>query len=128
MELSLSLSPHFTSFLNASLCDYATRLNKLVGTEVTNKHQASAYDVEHRINCSLAEINRAVAKMEDSVPHAPIESPGSDCSDRTADTAELMEIIHKHDITPRAIAEEEDELSPEFDSALDAIYGKSTED
>jgi len=58
------------------------------------------------------------------VPHAPIESPGSDCSDRTADTAELMEIIHEHDITQRAIAEEEDELSPDFDSALDAIYGK----
>ena len=62
MELSLSLSPHFTSFLNASLCDYATRLNILVGTEATNKHQASAYDVEHRINCSLAEINRAKPK------------------------------------------------------------------
>ena len=124
MELSLSLSPHFTSFLNASLCDYATRLNKLVGTEETNKHQASAYDVEHRINCSLAEINRAIAIIEDSVPHAPIQSPGSDCSDRTADTTELMEIIHEHDITQRAIAEEEDELSPDFDSALDAIYGK----
>jgi len=124
MELSLSLSPHFTSILHASLCDYATRLNKLVGTEVTNKHQAQGYDVEHRINCSLAEINRSLAKMEDSVPHAPIESPGSDCSDRTADTAELMEIIHEHDITQRAIAEEEDELSPDFDSALDAIYGK----
>ena len=124
MELSLSLSPHFTSFLNASLCDYATRLNKLVGTDVTNQHQASVYDVEHRINCSLAEINRAIAIIEDSVPHAPIQSPGSDCSDRTADTAELMEIIHEHDITQRAIAEEEDELSPDFDSALDAIYGK----
>ena len=124
MELSLSLSPHFTSFLNASLCDYATRLNKLVGTDVTNQHQASVYDVEHRINCSLAEINRAISRMEDSVPHAPIESPGSDCSDRTADTAELMEILHEHDITQRAIAEEEDELSPDFDSALDAIYGK----
>ena len=124
MELSLSLSPHFTSFLHTSLCDYATRLNKLVGTDVTNKHQVSSYDVEHRINCSLAEINLAVARIEGSVPPTPVESPECDCSDRTADTAELMEILHEHDITQRAIAEEEDELSPDFDSALDAIYGK----
>ena len=118
----MELSPHFAAFLNASLCDFATRLNKVVGTELTNNRQASVCDVEQRIICLLAEVNRVVARVEYNALSESMENPSSECSDSTADTVELVEAINmpKHDVSQKTIVEEE--FSPELDAALDAVY------